>query len=131
MTCSCGGCISRTVLCIGSGNDKRFLFSVFDDNNDEVDISASSEIVFSVSDGQLIAGNMNAGGIIRIEKRLSTGEVVLAGTGYQFLVNISPSDTELLMGLDNYFDATVTTSGGESYTVKAGLFRVTKTNAGV
>lgn len=131
MSCNCGGCISRALLCIGGGNDKRFLFSVLDELHDEVDISGASEIVFSVSDGIMIGGNINAGGTLRFEKKLSDGGVVIAGTGYQFVVDIGPADTALLVKSDNYFDVTITTSGGEVYTIKAGIFRVTQTNAGI
>lgn len=131
MSCNCGQCISRQLLCIGSGNDKSFLFSVMDENDDEVDISAASEIVFSVSDGVIVGGNLNAGGTVRFEKKLTDGDVIIAGSGYQFIVAVDASDTSQLVQLNNYWDVTVTLAGGEVYTVKAGIFRVTKTNAGI
>lgn len=127
----CGECIDRELLCIGSGNDKTFLFSVFDQDGDEFDISAASEIVFSVSDGVIVGGNITAGGTVRFTKKMSLSEITIAGTGYQFLLDISPSDTDPLVNRDYYWDATVTTSAGKSYTVKSGVFRITKTNAGV
>lgn len=131
MSCNCEGCISRATLCIGGDNDKRFLFSVYDENGDEVDISDAQEILFTVSDGVIVGGNLTAGGTVRIEKRLSDSEIVIAGTGYQFIVDIEPADTDDLVQNNNYWDASVTISSGEVYTVKAGIFRVTQTNAGV
>jgi hypothetical protein len=131
MSCNCGGCISRQLLCIGLNNNKSFLFSVLDENGDEVDISAASEILFTVSDGVIIGSNLEAGGTVRFEKRLSDGDIIVAGTGYQFMVDITPADTELPVKSDSYWDVTVTTSSGNTYTVKAGIFRVTKTNAGI
>lgn len=128
----CDECIPRELICVGENNSKRFLFSVFEyKTNDEFDISGASDIVFTVSDGVSMSGNLYAGGAIKIEKKLSEGDVILAGTGYQFIVDINPSDTALLEYRDNYWDVTVTTSGGDVYTVKAGIFRVTKTNAGI
>lgn len=131
MSCNCDGCISRQLLCIGLNNNKSFLFSVLDENGDEVDISTASEILFTVSDGVIIGSNLEAGGIVRIEKRLTDGDITISGTGYQFIVDVIPADTELLVRSDSYWDATVTTSSGNVYTVKAGIFRVTKTNAGI
>lgn len=130
MTCNCGGCIDRQLLCIGKGNSKTFVFSVLDQDGDEVDISSDSEIVFLVSEGVSVAGNILPGGSVLIEKRLSDGDVLIAGTGYQFVVNLSPSDTADIMKVDNYYDATLHTSSGDVYTVKAGKFRVTPTSAG-
>lgn len=131
MSCNCGGCISRQLLCIGLNNNKSFLFSVLDENGDEVDISAASEILFTVSDGVIIGSNLEAGGTVRIEKRLTDGDIVVAGTGYQFIVDVSAADTLLPVNSDNYWDVTVTTSSGLAYTIKAGIFRVIKTNAGI
>ena len=127
----CGECVSRQLLCIADGNSKRFIFSVFDEKGDEFDISDIEDIVFSVSDGVMMAGGMYAGGTIRFEKKLSTTGITLAGTGYQFIVDISPADLEGLVNRDNYFEATLTTSSGNVYTVKAGILRITKTNVGI
>lgn len=131
MSCECGSCVSRETLCIGGHNSKDFLFSVLDVDGDEFDISGASEIEFVVSDGVWISGNVSAGGVRRIVKKLSDGGVVIAGTGYQFIVEVNPADVDLLEYENNYWDVTVTTSSGKVYTVKAGLFRVTQTNAGI
>lgn len=127
----CGECIDRELICVGLGNSKRFLFSIFDQDGDEFDITAASEIVFSVSDGVMVGGNITAGGTERLTKKLSLSEITIAGTGYQFMLDISPSDTDPLVNRDYYWDATVTTGAGNVYTVKAGVFRITKTNAGI
>lgn len=131
MSCNCGGCISRQLLCIGLNNNKSFLFSVLDENGDEVDISTASEILFAVSDGVIVGSNLEAGGALRFEKRLTDGDIIIAGTGYQFIVDVSAADTLLPVKSDNYWDVTVTTSSGLAYTIKAGIFRVIKTNAGI
>lgn len=130
MNCDCGDCIPRETLCIGGGNSKRFLFSVLDQDGDEFDISAATQISFIVSDGVWVSGNLTAGGQVRIQKLLTSGGVAIAGTGYQFIVDILPTDVELLQSDNNYWDATVTTAAGNVYTVKAGIFRVTQTSAG-
>lgn len=130
MNCSCGNCIPRQLLCMGRGNSKRFVFSVMDQDGDEVDISGASEIVFSVSEGLRVSGNIYAGGNEYFRKTLSGGDVLIAGTGYQFIVDIEPEDTELVSFTDSYYDATITTSSGNVYTVKSGVFRIIPTNAG-
>lgn len=124
-------CISRQELCIGAGNHKRFLFSVFDSDGDEMDISGATEIVMRVSDGEWIGGSLYASNTQRFEKRLTDGEVTIAGTGYQFIIDITPADTDLLVMRLNYYDVTVHTSSGMIYTIKAGPFKVTPTNAGI
>lgn len=126
----CGECIGRELICIGRNNNKRFFFSVYDQDGNEVDLSGASEIVFSVSEGTRIGGNLYSGGTVYFEKKLSDGDVVIAGTGYQFLVDVDPADTLIPANRDSYWDATITNSGGSVYTVKAGIFRITGTNAG-
>lgn len=128
MTC---GCITRANICIGIRNDKRFVFNVFDQDGDEFDVSAATEIVLSVSDGVDVGGNITAGGTVRFEKKLSLGGVIVAGTDYQVIVDVSRTDTKTLVRSSNYYDLTVTTSSGLNYTVCSGVFTLISTNAGI
>lgn len=129
MKCGCGGCISRNALCIGMGNNKRFVFEVRDSDGGYFSVAGATSIVLSVSDGVSVSGNIVAGGIERFRLTLGSG-VTIAGTGNHIIVDVTPSELSLLVNYDNYYDLTVTTSGG-TYTVSAGLFRVTATNAGI
>lgn len=129
MNCGCGGCISRNPLCIGMGNNKRFVFEVKDSDGGYFSVAGATSIVFSVSDGVSVGGNIIAGGVERFRLTIGSG-VTLAGTGSHIIVDVTPSNLDFLVKLDNYYDLTVTTSGG-TYTVSAGLFRVTATNAGI
>lgn len=132
MSVNCGcGCVYRANLCIGLNNDKRFIFSMYDQDGDEFDVSAATEIVFSVSDGIEVGGNVLAGGVVRFEKRLTTSGVSITGTGYQVVVDVTPADTATLVHNRNYYDLTVTTSSGMNYTVVAGVFELVNTNAGI
>lgn len=129
MTCGCG-CVSRANLCIGLNNDKRFVFSIYDQDGDEFDVSAATDISFSVSDGIEVGGNVLAGGTVRFEKTLLTSGVAIAGTGYQVVVDVTDADTITLVKSRSYYDLTVTTSSGLKYTVSAGVFTLISTNAG-
>lgn len=130
MSCGCNGCIPRQTLCMGRGNSKRFLFSVLDSDGDEFDVSSAAAIEFVISDGVWLSGNLGAGGIRRVVKSLTAGGVTIAGTGYQFAVDVTPADTGLLVNENNYWDVTVTNSAGGVYTVSAGIFRVIDTSLG-
>lgn len=129
MSCGCGGCISRNTLCVGMGNNKRFVFEVKDSDGGYFSVAGATSIVFSVSDGVSVSGNIVAGGIERFRLTLGSG-VTIAGTGNHIIVDVIPANLDLLVKLDNYYDLTVTTSGG-IYTISAGLFRVIATNAGI
>ena len=122
MSCNCGGCISRGLICIPRGDDTSILFDVRDDDGDEFDISGASEIVFIVAGGEVTSGNMGPGGELLIDKRLSDGEIVIAGTGFQFVVEIIAADTINFTSRDNYYEVKVTTSSGLKKTVSSGLF---------
>jgi len=122
MSCNCGGCISRGLICIPRGNDTSIIFDVHDDDGDEFDISGATEIIFIVAGGEVTSGNMGPGGAVLIDKRLSDGEITIAGTGYQFSVAILAADTDGFDKQDNYYEAEVTTSTGLKKTVSSGLF---------
>lgn len=115
-------CIHRGFICAPRGDDVTVLFSVFDQDKDEFDISGASEIVFIVADGQVVGGNVYPGGSILIEKRLTTGGIVLAGTDYQFLVNITDEETDALTKVKLYYEVQLTTSAGLKKTISAGIF---------
>ena len=122
MSCNCGGCVTRGRICIARGDDTSVTFNVYDTNGDEYDISGADEIVFIVAVGVIIGGNMTAGGAVLIEKRKSGGDIVIAGTGYQFVVSIGADDTADFTATTNYYEAQVTTSTGLKKTVAAGVF---------
>lgn len=129
MSCGCGGCIARNSLCVGKGNNKRFVFDVRNSDGGAFPVTGASAIVFSVSDGVESGGNVLAGGVERFRRTLGSG-VIIAGTGNHIIVDVTPANLATLVKADNYYDLTVTTTGG-TYTVSAGLFRVTATNAGI
>ena len=129
MSCGCGGCIARNPLCVGMGNNKRFVFDVRDSDGGAFHVTGATAIVFSVSDGGEPNSNVLAGGVERFRRTLGSG-VTIAGTGNHIIVDVTPANLALLVKADNYYDLTVTTTGG-TYTVSAGLFRVTATNAGI
>lgn len=130
MSCGCGGCIARNALCIGQGNNKRFVFEVRDSDGGAFSVAGATAVVFSVSDGCEAGGNILAGGVERFRRTLGAGGITIAGTGNHILVDVTPANLALLVRADNYYDLTVTVTGG-TYTVSAGLFRVTGTNAGI
>lgn len=129
MSCGCGGCIARNALYIGQGNNKRFVFEVRDSAGGAFSVAGATAVVFSVSDGCEAGGNILAGGVERFRLTLGAGGITIAGTGNHILVDVTPANLALLVRADNYYDLTVTVTGG-TYTVSAGLFRVTGTNAG-
>lgn len=99
------------------------LFSVRDDDDDEFDISGASEITFIVAAGVWIGGNITPGGTVLVEKRLTDGEITIAGTGFQFVVDIESADTADFTQTNNYYEVRVEASGGNAKTVSAGLFK--------
>lgn len=101
--------------------------SVFDTDDDEFDLTGSSEIVFIVATGEIIGGNMYPGGTVLIEKSLSDGEIVIAGNRYQFVIDVSDTDTADLPKTKLYYEMQVTTSGGLKKTVSAGIFNAENT----
>lgn len=120
-------CIHRGSICAPRGDDTRIIFSVFDNDGDEFDIMGASEIVFIVADGEVVGGNVYPGGAVLIEKRLTTGGVSLAGSGYEFVVDVDAADTAALNQTRLYYEAQVTTSAGLKKTVSAGIFRAENT----
>ena len=122
MSCSCGGCISRGQICVPRGDDTSIIFDVYDSDGDEFVITGATEIVFIVAVGVIIGGTVTAGGSVLIEKRLSDGDIEIAGTGYQFVVGIDAADTADFTTSTNYYEAQITTSGGLKKTVASGVF---------
>lgn len=113
------GCAPRGAFCIYSGDDAYLIFSVYDSDGDEFDISGASEIVFAVADKN--------GGEVRIVKRLTSGEIVISSNMYQFMVSVDSVDTESLSVVNNYYEARITSSSGLNHTVSSGLFKCDKT----
>lgn len=129
--CDCAfrgiSCIHRGSICAPRGDDVRVVFSVFDQDDDEFDLSGASEIVFIVADGEIVGGNVYPGGSVLIEKRLTDGEVIIAGTDYQFIVDVPNAETAVLPRTRLYYEVQVTTSAGLKKTVSAGIFRAENT----
>lgn len=122
MSCNCGGCVSRSTICVARGDDTSLIFSVYDDDGDEFDISGAIEIVFIVASGVTIGGNIGPGGAVLIEKRLSDGDIIIAGSGFQFAIAIAGADTEDFTNTNSYYELRLTTSTGLNKTISAGLF---------
>lgn len=120
-------CIHRGAICAPRGDDTRIVFSVFDEDSDEFDVTGASEIVFIVADGSVVGGNVYPGGSVLIEKRLTTGGVIISGTGYQFIVDVTNSETAPLPKTKLYYEVQITTSAGLKKTVSAGIFRADDT----
>lgn len=127
--CGCEkcACIRRGSICAPRGDDTRILFSVYDTDGDEFDISGADEIVFIVAEGSWIAGNIYPGNPVYIEKRLTDGEILIAGTDYQFIVDVTAADTADLPRTNLYYEVQVTTSAGLKKTVSAGIFKAENT----
>lgn len=130
-SCECGvwdcSCIHRGFICAPRGDDSRLIVSVVDSDGDEFDIIGASEIVFIVADGMIVGGNTYPGGTVLIEKRLSDGEITIAGTGWQYVVDLSDTETAALPRNNLYYETQVTTSAGLKKTVSAGIFRAENT----
>lgn len=120
MNCGCeSGCIAPGFICAPQGDDLRVLFSVFDNDGDEYDLTGATEIVMAVADDR--------NGPVRFVKRLSTGDITLSGSGYQFVVYLTDEDTVIPVRQKNYYEVRVTNSVGENKTVSAGLYRADRT----
>lgn len=121
MNCSCddNGCIKPGAICAPQGDDVLVLFSVYDTDGDEYDVSGAAEIVFAVSDSVV--------GTNRFVKTLTDGGIVLSGNGYQVGVYIEDTDTAALVQRKNYYEIRVTTSDGLQKTISAGIFRAEQT----
>ncbi len=117
--CSCQGCISPGSICGPRGDDVSVIFSVFDTDGDEFDLTGATEIVFLVADEHL--------GNIRFVKRLTEGDIQIGGTLYQFMVTITDEDTASLVRSSNYYEVQVTTSSELKKTVSAGVFKSPET----
>ena len=120
MNCGCeSGCIAPGFICAPQGDDLRVLFSVFDNDGDEYDLTGATEIVMAVADER--------NGPVRFVKRLSTGDITLSGSGYQFVVYLTDEDTIIPVRQKNHYEVRVTNSVGENKTVSAGLYRADRT----
>lgn len=126
MSCNCNTgqcetCPPGGVICVPQGDDVLVVFSVREDgcDGDLFDISGASEIVFIVAD--------SFGGTVRIDKRLSDGEVFISTNGYQFYLTITKTESAALTRVSNYYECQVTSSGGMSRTVSAGLLKAPDT----
>ena len=121
MSCGCGPneCVSRGYVCAPQGDDVAVLFSVLDQDGDEFDISGAEQIVFAVADER--------GGMVRLVKTLTDGDIVLSTNGYQFRVYLTAEDTNLPVKKVNYYEVRVTNSEGEHKTVSAGAYIATRT----
>lgn len=117
--CHCQGCISPGAICGPKGDDVYVVFSVFDTDGDEFDLTGAEEIVFLVADSKM--------GVVRFIKKMSEGDVQIGGSLYQFMVTITDDDTASLVKVTNYYEVQVTTSTGLKKTVSAGVFKATDT----
>lgn len=111
----CGACIRPGVICAPRGDDVFVIFSVYDTDDDEFDLTGATEIILLVADSK--------GGTVRFTKSLTGGEIQIGGTLYQFMVTITDDDTGSLVNTNNYYEVQVTTSAGLKKTVSAGLFK--------
>lgn len=115
-----GECAPRGSFCIPRGDSAYLVFSVYDTDGDEFDISGASEIVFAIADD-------DTGGQVRVVKRLTDTEIQISTNMYQFMVTLDSVDTESLAKVHNYYEARITTSSGLQKTVSSGLFKSTDT----
>lgn len=130
VSCNCGGCISRGLICVAMGNSKRVTFVVTDSQGDPVDLSTAAEIEFIVAEGVIIGGNVHAGGSVIFTKTLTDGDIIISGGGDSFSVDIFPVDSDLPTKRLNYYEANVTTSSGDVYTVSNGVYQADSTIVG-
>lgn len=113
MNCDSHGCLSKGSICAPRGDDTLVIFSVYDTDGDEFDITGAAEIVFIAAD--------TINGTVRIDKRLTTSGVQISTNGYQFSVDLDSVDTEALVHRHNYYEVQVTTSSGDKKTVSSGI----------
>lgn len=131
MSCNCGDCIPRGLICAPRGNSRRVQFSVTEKPSGlPFDLSDAAEIEFIVSQGKTTGGNMGPGGPVIFEKKLTDGDVIIGGGGDLFVVDILPADSVLPNKRLNYYEANVTTDNGEVYTVSAGVYQADETTVG-
>ncbi len=112
-------CIKLGSLCVPRGDDALVVFSIYDTDGDEFDLTGASEIVFAVSDDKQ--------GQVRIVKRLTEGDIQISTNGYQLSFTLTDEDSVLPVNRTNYYEVQVTTSGGLKRTVSAGVYRAEKT----
>lgn len=118
-SCGCGGCIRRGNICAPKGDDALIVFSIYDTDGDEFDLTGAAEIVFMVAD--------EYDGEVRFVKRLTDAQIQISTNGYQFAVTVTDEDTADLIRVNNYYEVQVTTSAGLKKTVSAGNFEATNT----
>lgn len=114
---NCDNCPTTGTICVPRGDSRLIVFTVRENDcqGDFFDISAATEIVFIVAD--------EYGGTVRITKRLSNGGIQISTNDYQFSLTVTSADTGALVRASNYYEARVTTSGGNNVTVSAGVFK--------
>lgn len=123
--CGCNGpcgCVPRGSICVPRGDDARIIFSVYDTDGMEFDISGATEIIFVVAEGKYIGSTIYPGLPVYIEKRLTDGDITIAGNQYEFIVDVTNAETAALPRNNLYYEAQVTTSEGLKRTVSAGIF---------
>lgn len=116
---------ARDYVCVPRADDVTIVFDVYDKDGDEFDTAAISLASFVVQEGQVIGGNMVAGGDIYFIKNIGDGVSKLP-SGYQLAVTINASDTVDLFRQNMYYELSATVSGKHK-TIGAGLFRMPDT----
>lgn len=114
MTC----CIREISLCIGQGNDKRFIFTAIDQDGVALDLDTLSEITFAV------ANRVN--GTILLSKTLTGGGITKSAGGVFFL-DVSDTESAALSPGRLYCEVRATSSAGDIQTIGAGPFVVQDT----
>lgn len=115
MICGSGDqCVKPGFICAPQGDDALVVFSVYDTDGDEFDLTGATEIVFAVSDHKK--------GTVRIVKRMSEGDIQISTNSFQFAVTLTDDDTILPVYEKNYYEVQVTTGAGLKKTVSAGRY---------
>lgn len=104
---------------IPQDNDAYLVFDVVDNDENLVDITGSSEVIF--------AAFTQKGGVAEIVKKLSLSEITIFGSGYKFGFWINASEASALTNRLSYHECQITNSIGKKRTVSAGVFRAEKT----
>lgn len=117
--CGPQDCLSRGSICAPTGDAFSVLFSIYDNDGDEFDLSGAQEIVFAVAD--------KVDGTVRFVKSMTDGGIVISTNGYQFAVYLDSEDTSSVVQRRNYYEARVTDSAGRHKTVSVGAFIAPKT----
>lgn len=117
----CETCPPKGYICVPRGDSLLVIVPVRDGqcNGALVDISGVSEIVFAVAD--------EVGGVVRILKRMSDGEINVSTNDYEFYFSITSADSSALVRQTNYFEMRVTSAGGEEKTVLTGILKSPET----